>query len=340
MINQTLPIPNFFNESKVSEIYQVAYAERTADARAWKTRYKDVLSPLALDSPKVVLQLIDVQNTFCIPTGELYVGGQSGTGAVDDNIRLCKYIYENLANITKTVLSLDTHRNISIFHEVFWVNDEGEHPTPAVTTISADDVKGGEWKVNPSIAHVFGGDYMGLQKYAIDYTETLEKLGRYSLIIWPYHAMLGGVGHAIVPAVEEAIFFHNMVRTTMPDFQIKGGNPLTENYSIYGAEVRNAVNKAQKNTAFISELLENDIIIIAGQAKSHCVAWTIEDLLAEIQNIDPALAKKVYILEDATSPVVVPGVIDFTDIANEAFDKFKNAGMNIITTQTPIHELV
>jgi nicotinamidase-related amidase len=47
-------------------------------------------------------------------------------------------------------------------------------------------------------------------------------------------------------------------------------------------------------------------VIIAGQAKSHCVAWTIDDLLTEIQSQDPSLAQKVYLLEDCSSPVVVP----------------------------------
>jgi len=60
-------------------------------------------------------------------------------------------------------------------------------------------------------------------------------------------------------------------------------------------------------------------VIIAGQAKSHCVAWTIEDLLNEINGSDAALAQKIYLLEDCTSPVVIPGVIDYTEDADSAF---------------------
>ena len=339
MINQTLPVPQFFDESKVGEIWQVPYSQRTKDAREWKKQYSDQFNSFTSDSPNVNLILVDVQNTFCIPTGELYVGGRSGTGAIDDNIRLCKYIYENLPNITTISPSLDTHRSIAIFHEIFWVNSNGEHPAPGVTMISVNDVKDGVWKVNPEITGVSGKSYATLQKYALDYVRTLEKNLKYQLLIWPYHGMLLGIGHALVSAVEEAVFFHSIIKGTMPDIQLKGENPFSESYSILGPEVRNSFNKGQKNTKFIKSLLSSDIIIIAGQAKSHCVYSTIEDLLSEIQSRDPYLAKKVYILEDCMSSVVIPGVIDFTDQADKAFEKFIDAGMNIINSETPIYNL-
>lgn len=44
----------------------------------------------------------------------------------------------------------------------------------------------------------------------------------------------------------------------------------------------------------------------------------------------PKLAKKVYLLEDCTSPVVVPNVVDFTDQADAAFQRFANAGMHLV----------
>jgi nicotinamidase-related amidase len=121
--------------------------------------------------------------------------------------------------------------------------------------------------------------------------------------------MLGGIGHALVSAVEEAVFFHCIARDSQTQFEIKGNNPLTENYSVLRPEVLESFGGkqlAQKNTRLIQQLLDFDKVIIAGQAKSHCVAWTIDDLLTEIQQIDSSLAKKIYILEDCTTPVVVP----------------------------------
>jgi nicotinamidase-related amidase len=77
-------------------------------------------------------------------------------------------------------------------------------------------------------------------------------------------------------------------------------------------------------------------VIIAGQAKSHCVAWTIDDLLNEIMGSDKQLTKKVYLLEDCTTPVVIPGVIDYTEQANDAFQKFADAGMHVVRSCDPI----
>ncbi len=49
--------------------------------------------------------------------------------------------------------------------------------------------------------------------------------------------MLGGIGHALVSAVEEAIFFHTMARRIQPTWHVKGSHPLTEHYSVLGPEV-------------------------------------------------------------------------------------------------------
>jgi len=133
--------------------------------------------------------------------------------------------------------------------------------------------------------------------------------------------------------VEESVFFHTIARNSQALFEIKGGNPLTENYSVLRPEVLDGFDGnpiAEKNGKFIDKLLDFDAVIIAGQAKSHCVAWTIDDLLTEILARDPILAKKVYLLEDCTSPVVVPGVVDFTEQADAAFQRFAAAGMNVV----------
>src|SRR5207247_5880061 len=119
---------------------------------------------------------------------------------------------------------------------------------------------------------------------------------KYRLTIWPYHAMLGGIGHALVSAVEEAIFFHTVARRSQPDFQQKGRSPLTEHYSVLGPEVTHGPDGeplGEWNAPLVEELLAYDAVVIAGQAKSHCVAWTIDDLLGSPQLREQGLAEKV-----------------------------------------------
>ena len=127
--------------------------------------------------------------------------------------------------------------------------------------------------------------------------------------------MLGGIGHALVSAVEEAIFFHTIARYSQPEFQVKGDSPLTEHYSILGPEVTEGPDGdrlSAKNRELINELLVFDAVVVAGQVKSHCLAWTIDDLL-EDDEVRMGLAERTYLLEDCTSPVVVPGAIDYTE---------------------------
>jgi nicotinamidase-related amidase len=337
-IIKQLPIPGFFDSKKVGEVWRVPYQERAKDAKIWAQ--KNQIHPAAKDKTKICLMVIDTQNTFCLPDFELFVAGKSGTGAIDDNIRLCEFIYHNLDVITEIAPTMDTHTVMQIFHPIFWINDAGEHPIPAATMISLEDVQKGVWKVNPALSYsIAKGNYLGLQHHALHYVKKLSEEGKYLLTVWPYHAMLGGIGHALVSAVEEAIFFHNIARHSQTNFEIKGGNPLTENYSVLRPEVLDDATGrpiAQKNTRFLQKLLEFDAVIIAGQAKSHCVAWTIDDLLTEILAQDPNLAKKVYLLEDCTSPVVVPGVIDFTPQADAAFQRFAQAGMHLVKSTEPL----
>lgn len=327
-----LPTPDYFDTKKVSQVWRVPYQERAAEAKEWAAKYS--IQPAASDKNQICLLIIDAQNTFCLPEFELFVGGRSGSGAVDDNRRLCEFIYRNLNAITTIAPTMDTHTAMQIFHPIFWINEAGEHPLPAATLITLKDVQQGIWKVNPAVAHsIANGNYSALQKHALHYVQKLSDEGKYPLTIWPYHSMLGGIGHALVSALEEAIFFHSIARNSQALFEIKGGNPLTENYSVLRPEVlegQEGNSIAQKNAFFIDKLLDFDAIIIAGQAKSHCVAWTIDDLLTEILARDRKLAKKVYLLEDCTSPVVVPGVVDFTEQADAAFQRFAAAGMNVV----------
>jgi len=332
-----LPVPEHFAPERVGEVWRVHYQDRAREAEAWATRH--AIRPASEDRFRIALVAVDVQNTFCVPGFELYVGGRSGTGAVEDNRRLCEFLYRNLASITAIAPTLDTHEAIQIFHPAFLTDAGGKHPEP-FTTVSEEDVSRGRWRFSPSVADTLGLGERKAERYLRHYVATLARRGKYELTVWPYHAMLGGIGHALVAAFEEAVFFHTIVRAARPDFEIKGRNPLTEHYSVLGPEVREGAEGEvidRKNENFLRRLAEFDAVVIAGQAKSHCVAWTIDDLLVEVRAIDENLVRKVYLLEDCTSPVVVPGVVDYTEQADAAFRRFAEAGMHVVRSTDPIN---
>lgn len=333
-----LPIPPHFDPSRVGEIWRVPYERRAREAEAWARRHR--VGPAAGDERRVCLVLVDVQNTFCLPEFELFVAGRSGTGAVDDNVRLCRFLYRNLGSITEIVATMDTHQAMQIFHAVYLVDDQGRHPEP-FTLVSVEDVERGRWKFNPAIAPEIGVDPQYGQQHLLHYVRTLAQRGKYQLTVWPYHSMLGGIGHALVSAVEEAVFFHALARLSQPELRLKGNHPLTEHYSVFGPEVTTGPDGRELVPAakpLADMLLQYDAILVAGQAKSHCVAWTVEDLLGVIRARDASLARKVYLLEDCSSPVVVPGVVDYTDEAEAAYRRFAAAGMHVVRSETPLAE--
>ncbi len=331
-----LPIPTHFETGKVGEVWRVPYQDRATEAASWAKQHN--ILPASQDKQKICLVLVDVQNTFCIPDFELYVGGRSGTGAVDDNRRLCEFIYRHLGHITQICPTMDTHQATQIFHSVFLVDENGEHPPP-YTLVSKEDIEQGVWQFNSALTHNLNVSEGYGQSFLQHYTRRLKEGSKYDLTIWPYHAMLGGIGHALVSAIEESVFFHSIAKYSQPGFQMKGNNPLTENYSVLRPEVLQDADGeivAFKNAEFIRELMEFDRVIVAGQAKSHCVAWTVEDLLNEMMQVDKKLVEKVYLLEDCTSPVVIPGVVDYTDPADAAFQKFAEAGMHVVQSTDPM----
>ena len=326
----SLPVPVFFEADKVGAVWRIPYETRASQARDWARLHS--LEPASAAQTRSWLLLIDVQNTFCIPDFELFVGGRSGRGAVEDNVRLCEFIYRNLGSLTHITATMDTHMTMQVFHAIFFVDRDGNHPAP-YTDIHADEIRNGTWSFNPALADEYHIAPEYGQQMMIHYAETLEQKGKYALTIWPYHAMLGGIGHALVSAVEEALFFHSVARNTQYELEIKGNRPFTENYSAIGPEVLTGPmgeTLGVYSTQFIEQLQQYDRLIIAGQAKSHCVAWTVSDLLNDIQATDPELAKKVYLLEDCSSPVVVPGVVDHTDTADAVYQKFAEAGMHVV----------
>ncbi|MDR2540520.1 MAG: isochorismatase [Candidatus Peribacteria bacterium] len=330
---KTFSIPRHYDASKADQVYKVDYKGLAEKAIAYKQA--EGITNSAMDKYKIALMPIDEQITFGIPGFELFV-----QNAPEDTKRLAEWLYRNFGRITTIFPTMDTHTAMQIFHSLFFIDASGI-PVAPNTVISSDDLTKGIYQVNPAVATALGVGYTTLTKHVLHYTQSLERNGKYSLIIWDYHAMLGGIGHALIPLLEEAIFFHTQVRNSQPGIEIKGGSPLTENYSVLSPEVLNTYDGspiASKNARFIEKLLNYDMVIIAGQAKSHCVAFSIEDLLTEIQAKDPALAKKVYLLEDCTSPVVIPNGPDFTDQGNQAFERFRNAGMHLVKSTTPIDQ--
>ncbi len=337
---RTLPLPAHYDpkNNRRSEYFVRDVRGLQKEAEDWRRRH--AITPAGGDRARLHLLVIDDQVDFTFPDGALFVAGRSGTGAMDAQQRLVEFVYRNLQRITELTCTMDTHLPYQVFFSSAHLKDDGTSPEPH-TMISAEDYRKGKYRPNPAMAKQIGVDPVWLQRQMIHYCEQLEKSGKYQLYLWPYHCMLGSAGHRLAGVVEEMRLFHSFARGAADLPEIKGGNPLSERYSVFREEVTTCwdgrpIPGAQKNAKLIRTLLEADAVVMAGLASSHCVKESIADFLGEIRAQDPQLARKVYILGDCTAPVVVPGGPDFTDAAEKALADFADAGMHVVQSTDPI----
>ncbi len=342
-----LPLPPFYSAAQ-AEDWAYAPDPQALQAAAAVWRREHGLRPAGDDARRVHLLLIDAQKDFCFPRGSLYVGGRSGRGALDDNARLARFVYRHLARLSEITCTLDTHLPFQIFFADFWLDAEGA-PLDAHRVVSADDVRAGRARPNPDVAaFVCGGDVAWLRRQAEDYCAQLERAGKYQLYLWPPHCLLGGEGHNLAGVVQAARLFHAWARRAPNGLELKGSLALSENYSVLAPEVLTAHDGSvlgARNAALVDRLLRADALIVAGQAASHCVKSSLEDLLAEIRARDARLASRVYVLRDVMSSVALPDaqrpgefLVDFTPQAEATLALLAEAGMHVVDSTTPLDD--
>jgi len=305
------PRPSFFDEKKIGQLFVPNIQAVKAEAA------RNPIMPSAMDKPgqRVALLLIDCQIDFCLPPpiGQLYVDNSE-----IDMFRIIDLIINNMNKITTIYPTLDTHMVFQIFYGYWWVDENGKNPAP-YTVITSTDIEAGKFK--PVIDPI----------WSLDYVKTLEKQANKPLMIWPEHTMLGTPGHALVPSLYEICYYHAAVRRSQISFQLKGDVPETEMFGIFRPEVLVPKNpRGGINTAFLNLMGRYDRLLVAGQAKSHCVLESLLQLYLFFKD-QPEVLKKIWILKDCMSSVKHP-TIDFEAIANAEFAKFEKAGLNIVNS--------
>jgi nicotinamidase-related amidase len=113
----------------------------------------------------------------------------------------------------------------------------------------------------------------------------------------------------------------------------KGSNPWTEHFSAVKAEVPDPEDPTtQVNTRLIQTLEDADLILLAGEAETHCVMNTVADIADFFS--DAKYVEKMVWLTDATSPVPdPPGTTLFSDKLRHVFAALKARGMKTGTTE-------
>lgn len=253
---------------------------------------------------KRLLFIVDMQNDFCLPDGKLSV-----PDAMSDAERLAEFIQKKSNDIDAIYLTQDSHQVSDIAHPSFWTDEEGNHP-PVFTSITKEDMDSNKWKTkNP--------DH---QDWAEFYISELQNQDEFTHVIWPEHCISGSNGEAIVKPVMDAVEAWARQGNFYDVFR-KGTNPYTEHFGAFKANVivTGAV-ETSLNKELIDHLKDFDSIYIAGEAKSHCVATTVKQLL-EYKEIVP----KLILLEDCMSDVS-----GFENFAQAIYDQAITMGAQML----------
>lgn len=262
------------------------------------------------------LLIIDPQNDFVINddamqrTSGSRVGTLAVDGAYDDCVRLSKFINDNTNDIDQIIITQDTHHVYDISHPSFWIDKTGKNPAP-FTTITLKNINDGDWNpvFNPNVC--------------INYIKQLEANGEFVHTIWPEHCINGSWGAAIVDVVMDSVKEWCRKRRKIHTIQQKGEYLFTEHFGALRANVPDLSQPSTTvNQQFINQLLKNDVVYIAGEAKSHCVANTLKQLMDEA----PVLVDKIVILENCMSNV---GGVEWK-AATDIFDRAKASGVKFI----------
>jgi nicotinamidase/pyrazinamidase len=255
-----------------------------------------------METTKTALLIIDAQFDFCDPKGALFV-----PGAENDVQRIARLIAIYGDQIDTIYVTLDTHQVIDIAHPLFWEDPNGNTVAP-FTLISSTSVENGKWIPRYHKEHV------------INYLKTLEMEGKFQHFIWPEHCLVGSKGAALDDTIMEALLAWTHRTGREYKAVIKGTNPLTEHFGVFKAQVpiENAP-ETNLNIPLLKELESFDRILVAGEARSHCVATSIK----QIMQLAPQLSPKVTVLTDCMSDVT-----NWGHLADPIFEEAARKGMS------------
>ena len=237
-------------------------------------------------------------------------------GAAEDCVRLARMINRLENKIDSIHVTMDSHNELDIAHPMFWRDAKGNRP-PFFTIITREDVEKGRWTTsNPACL-----------RRAMEYVKALEENKRYPLCIWPPHCIIGSEGYQLEDNVSDAIRQWGRNRGRTVDFVTKGSNMWTEHFSAVKADVPDPKDPTTLvNSRFVNAVEENDLILITGQALSHCVNYTIRDLANEFGEDS---VKKLCLLRDTCSNV--PG---FEQNGEDFVRDLRALGMRIDSSTT------
>ena len=268
----------------------------------------------------IQLLAIDPQNDFCdLPAAYLPPSTKPSlavAGAHRHMQRLANWLRREAAHVDAITITLDSHQRFDIAHPDFWELPDGSAVAP-FTPITATQVRDAQFMPRQP-AHL---------ARTLDYLDALERQGRYTLMVWPVHCELGSWGHGIHADLLAAGGAWQLEHQRPMQNVLKGTNPFTEHYSALMAEVVDPDDPGTAlNLPLLQRLAQSDLLVIAGEASSHCVRASVEHL---VEHLPADHAQRLVLLTDCMGPVS-----GFEAAEQDFFAAMRTRGVQFATTDT------
>jgi nicotinamidase-related amidase len=256
------------------------------------------------------LLVIDPQNDFLdIPAAALPVPGSNA-----DMQRLADWLCSHLAQVQSITVTLDSHASVGVERTTFWQDTHGQAVAPFTLVTQADLLAG---KFTPRHADKRGE--------ILRYLQALELGGQRQLIVWPVHCVTGTWGHNIHAGLAHALAAWEEQSGRVCHKVLKGQHPLTEQYSVFRAEVPRPDDlRTQLDQVLMRKLAEQPgTLLVAGEALSHCVAASVDDMLT---HLPVERLQRTVLLIDCMSPVT-----GFEGMAQDFLQRARGKGVRTLT---------
>ena len=287
------------------------------------------------------LLVIDPQNDFCdIPQNELPVIGHRSIGGLQievterpalpvagahfDMLRLADFVKAAGERLNRIVVTLDSHPFVAIERTTFWQDAQGQEVQP-FTQITASSVRQGAFSpVNSDRSEPISGK--PLRAAVIDLLDRLEAAGRFTLMAWPVHCVTATWGANIHRALAEELAQWERSSSFPVRKVLKGEYPLAEHYGAFEAETPLFEVPSTRFNGDLADELRCDVLFVGGEASSHCVATSVEQLIRYRKT-----GEGIVLLTDCMSPVA-----GFEQDAKAACEQAVQAGAKLMTSSEAI----
>lgn len=278
------------------------------------------------------LLIIDPQNDFCdlpdslLPNlgGEILKPALAVAGAHADMERLAAFIGKAAPALSDVTVTLDSHPFVAIERPTFWRDAAGQEVAPFTQITAACVAAGAYVPVNGNRIEPISGK--PLTERVIELLTRLEQAGRYTLMVWPVHCVTATWGANIHTSVDRALRSWERTAAAPVRKVHKGEYPLVEQYGVFEAETPLfEVPSTRFNGALASSLTDGvDLLLVAGEASSHCVAASVDQLLRYRKGD----GKGIVLITDCMSPVA-----GFEQAEKDFFARAQAAGVALRTAE-------